>query len=163
MSDQRTSATRRRFLGAGLGAAVAGVLAGCTGSSGDSGESSVDGGNRSASGAGGGTNGSTVSSGGTTTTGGGENSYSVTMSPVGEVEFTDVPRSLMVYSLLYADMAVAYGHGGAVNSLGFDAEAGGNTLDAYYARLDGVSFDRQGLTQLNTGSEGAVDRDVDGA
>jgi ABC-type Fe3+-hydroxamate transport system substrate-binding protein len=57
-----------------------------------------------------------------------------------------------VYSLLYADMAVAYGHGDAVNSLGFSSEAGGDTLDAYYSRLDGVSFDRDGLTQLNSGS-----------
>ncbi|WP_135364258.1 ABC transporter substrate-binding protein [Halosimplex halophilum] len=78
--------------------------------------------------------------------------YTVSMAPVGEVELASVPTDVMVYSLLYADMAVAYGHGDAVNSLGFDAEAGGNTLDAYYERLDGVAFDREGLAQLNTGS-----------
>ncbi|WP_121743330.1 ABC transporter substrate-binding protein [Natronorubrum halophilum] len=83
-----------------------------------------------------------------------DGTYSVTMAPAGEVEFSSVPQNVMVYSLLYADMAVAYGHGDAVNSLGFDAEAGGNTLDAYYERLDGVSFDRDGLAQLNTGSGG---------
>ncbi|MFC6940560.1 ABC transporter substrate-binding protein [Salinirubellus sp. GCM10025818] len=82
----------------------------------------------------------------------GDGSYSVTMAPAGEVTFESVPERVLVYSLLYADMAVAYGHGDAVNSLGFDAEGGGSTLDAYYARLDGVSFDREGLTQLNTGS-----------
>ncbi len=35
--------------------------------------------------------------------------YSVTMSPVGTVELESVPANVMVYSLLYADMAVAYG------------------------------------------------------
>jgi len=65
----------------------------------------------------------------------------------------------MVYSLLYADMAVAFGHGDAVNSLGFDADAGGNTLDAYYAELGGVAFDREGVRQLNTGSGGGISVD----
>lgn len=87
--------------------------------------------------------------------GSGGGSYSATMAPVGEMSFDDVPEDVMVYSLLYADMAVAYGYGNAVNSLGFDAETGGATLDAYYNHLEGVSFVRDGLTQLNTGS-GAV-------
>ncbi|XVH32144.1 ABC transporter substrate-binding protein [Haloferacaceae archaeon DSL9] len=87
--------------------------------------------------------------------------HSATLAPVGELDFDDVPQRVMVYSLLYADMAVAYGHGDAVNSLGFDAEAGGNTLDAYYDRLDGVSFDRSDLKQLNTGSDGiTVDKEL---
>ncbi|WP_436927586.1 ABC transporter substrate-binding protein [Halosimplex amylolyticum] len=90
-----------------------------------------------------------------------EGPYSVTMSPVGTVEFDAVPESVMVYSLIYADLAVAYGHGDAVNSLGFDAQTGGNTLDAYYERLDGVSFDRDDLAQLNTGSGNlTVDREL---
>lgn len=78
--------------------------------------------------------------------------YAVEMAPVGEVEFESVPENVLVYSLLYADMAVAFGHGDAVNSLGFDAQAGGNTLDAYYEQLPEVSFDHEDLTQLNTGS-----------
>lgn len=85
-------------------------------------------------------------------------SYETCMSPSGCVEFDSAPESVMVYSLLHADMAVAYAHGDSVNSLGFDAETGGNTLDAYYAALDRVSFDREGLTQLNTGS-GQLDVD----
>lgn len=83
---------------------------------------------------------------------GNRGSYSVSMAPIGEVNFEEVPTDVMVYSLLYADMAVAYGHGDAVNSLGFDAASGGNTLSAYYDRLDGVSFEQDDLTQLNTGS-----------
>lgn len=45
-------------------------------------------------------------------------SYSVTMSPVGEVTFDAVPETAYVYSPHYADMAVAFGHGDAIASLG---------------------------------------------
>lgn len=90
-----------------------------------------------------------------------DTSYSVTMAPMGNVEFSSVPQNVMVYSLLYADMAVAYGRGDAVTSLGFDAEAGGNTLDAYYARLNDVSFERDGVVQLNTGTESVnIDKEL---
>ncbi|MFB6120223.1 MAG: ABC transporter substrate-binding protein [Halobacteriaceae archaeon] len=126
--------TRREWLARGGAVALAGVAAGCSSGSGDSGATDE------------------------TTTGG---THSASMAPVGEVTFEEVPSDLMVYSLNYADMAVAYGHGDGVNSLGFDADAGGRTLDAYYERLDGVSFDREGLTQLNSGSGSIkVDKEV---
>ena len=88
-----------------------------------------------------------------------DGSYSVSMSPAGTVEFEQPPTSVMVYNLLYADMAVAFGAGEAVNSLGFSTDAAGS-LHAYYDRLDGVSFDSEGLTQLNSGS-GSVSVDME--
>ena len=149
----RPAATRRdaiRYCGAAAGA---GLLAGCAGieptdgsastGSGDDGSGAADQGDGSASGD------------------AGTGSYTAELAPVGEVAFDAVPEDVMVYSLLYADLAVALGHGDAVNSLGFDADAGGNTLDAYYAGLDGVAFDREGLAQLNSGSGGvSVDREL---
>ncbi|MDJ1433093.1 ABC transporter substrate-binding protein [Halostagnicola sp. A-GB9-2] len=81
-----------------------------------------------------------------------DGTYSVTMAPTGAVTFSDVPENVLVYSLLYADMAVAYGHGDSINSLGFDAEAEGQALNSFYDVLEGVSFDGSDLTQLNTGS-----------
>lgn len=88
-------------------------------------------------------------------------SYETCMSPVGCVQFEEIPSNIAVYSLLYADMAVTYGHGDAINSLGFDANTGGNTLDAYYERLEDVSFDYDELTQLNSGSgEIRVEREL---
>ncbi|WP_434522709.1 ABC transporter substrate-binding protein [Halorubrum sp. AS12] len=150
----RPAGTRRdaiRYCGAVAGA---GLLAGCSGTeSTPSGSGSGDG-NGSADGGAGGDDSSGES--------GGADSYAAEMAPVGEVTFDAVPENVMAYSLLYADLAVALGHGDAVNSLGFDADAGGNTLDAYYAALDGVSFDREGLEQLNTGSGGgiSVDREL---
>jgi len=133
---------RRRFVGGIAGALTAG-LAGCTGGSdGRSTAGEATAGTATAS--------PTEDTPDRTTAANDE--YTVSMAPVGEVPFESAPSSVSVYSLLYADMAVAYGAGDAVNSLGFDATAGGTTLDAYYERLDGVSFDYEDLTQLNTGS-----------
>ena len=129
--------TRREYLTYGSAVAASGLLAGCAG--GNDTETPSEGASQEPTDA-------------TATPG----SYTASMAPAGEIEFEGVPESVMVYSLLYADTAVAYGHGDAVNSLGFSAEAGGNTLDAYYERLPGVSFDREGVEQLNTGSEGVT-------
>ena len=152
--DTNGRPTRRDCLRYGGAVVGGGLLAGCT--AGEPSDSTSNTPTGAASGAE--TPDSTATTAVSTTTDG---SYSASMAPVGEVAFDRVPREVMVYSLLYADMAVAYGHGESVNSLGFDAEAGGNTLDAYYERLDGVTFDRDGLTQLNTGSGSvAVDREL---
>ncbi|ELZ44501.1 ferrichrome-binding protein [Halorubrum coriense DSM 10284] len=147
----RLAGTRREAVKYCGAAAGAGLLAGCSGREEASSESGSGGGD--------GTGSSSESSGTDSSTGG---SYTAEMAPAGEVEFDAVPEDVMVYSLLYADLAVALGHGDAVNSFGFDADAGGNTLDAYYADLDGVSFDREGLAQLNSGSGGgiSVDREL---
>ncbi|SDE97421.1 ABC-type Fe3+-hydroxamate transport system, substrate-binding protein [Halorubrum xinjiangense] len=150
----RLVGTRRdaiRYAGAVAGA---GLLAGCNGTESAPSGSDSDGGNGSADDGYGGDEPSDEDAG--------SGSYAAAMAPVGEVTFDAVPEDVMVYSLLYADLAVALGHGDSVNSLGFDADAGGNTLDAYYAALDGVSFDREGLEQLNTGSGGgiSVDREL---
>ncbi|EMA40788.1 ABC transporter substrate-binding protein [Halococcus hamelinensis] len=156
--DGRVS--RRQWLRSGAVVVGGGLLAGCSGGSGSEGGNSTNGGsgagtdaaNGSGPNSGTGTSGtaeSTQSSG----TGG---SYSVSMAPAGEVSFDGVPEDVMVYSLYAADAMVAYGAGDAVNSLGFSAEAGGNTLSAYYERLDGVSFDSSGLQQLNEGGSGGI-------
>ncbi|WP_049922721.1 ABC transporter substrate-binding protein [Halopiger djelfimassiliensis] len=71
-------------------------------------------------------------------------SYAVTMAPMGEVEFDAVPTDVFVTFPQYADMAVALGHGDAVNSL-FSPEMAGPTMGAFYDRLEGVDFDGTGL------------------
>ena len=149
--------TRRQYLKYGGAVVTGGMLAGCSSSGGEQTSGDTSTGETSSTN---GTSGASETSE-TTDQGGEDGPYSVTMSPVGEVEFESVPENVMIYSLLYADAAVAYGHGDAVNSLGFDSEAGGNTLDAYYERLDDVSFDRDGLTQLNSGSGGVnIDKEL---
>ncbi|WP_121821287.1 ABC transporter substrate-binding protein [Halostella salina] len=71
--------------------------------------------------------------------------HTATMSPVGTVEFDEVPESAFVAFPQYADAAVALGHGDAVNTL-FTPDLAGTTMNAYYERLPGVSFDYEGLT-----------------
>jgi ABC-type Fe3+-hydroxamate transport system substrate-binding protein len=139
--DSRSDApTRRDYVKYGGALLGSSLLAGCAGSGGTPTEGSTE--TATA------TEAATPESTPTPTD---EGSYSVSMSPVGPVEFEQPPTNVMVYSLLYADMAVAYGYGDAVNSLGFSTDAAG-ALHAYYDQLDGVAFDSEGLTQLNTGS-----------
>ncbi|WP_339104649.1 ABC transporter substrate-binding protein [Haloterrigena salinisoli] len=74
----------------------------------------------------------------------GSDSYTVTMAPMGEMEFDSVPEDAFVTFTQYADMAVALGHGDAVNTL-FSPEMSGPTMNGFYDRLEGVSFDWEGL------------------
>ncbi|GAB7095027.1 ABC transporter substrate-binding protein [Halolamina litorea] len=146
--------TRREYLTYGSALAGAGLLAGCTGGDGTDTPAGDDGTPVDGTPA----DGTDQPTDDNTAT---PSSYTASMAPAGEVEFSAVPESVMVYSLIYADMAVAYGHGDAVNSLGFSAEAGGNTLDAYYERLPGVSFDHEGIEQLNSGNSGVtIDKEL---
>ncbi|MEE6210048.1 ABC transporter substrate-binding protein [Salarchaeum sp. III] len=145
--DEPTDTTRRRYLASAGALAGSALLAGCQGSGDTTTATTTD-----------------STTGGTTDAGTGTTDanqpYSVSMAPVGEVGFEEPPTNVMVYSLLYADMAVAYGYGDAVNSLGFSTNAAGS-LHAYYDQLDGVSFDQEGLTQLNEGGSGiTVDKEV---
>ncbi|MFC7205446.1 ABC transporter substrate-binding protein [Haloferax namakaokahaiae] len=145
--------TRRAYLKSGSALLAGGLLTGCTGQSGSESETESADATTTAK--------ETETEAAATETTAEDTGYSVSMSPVGEVAFESIPEDVMVYSLLYADMAVAFGHGDAVNSLGFDSDAGGRTLDAYYDRLDGVSFDREGLAQLNNGSSDiSVDKEL---
>lgn len=73
-----------------------------------------------------------------------EESHTATMAPVGDVEFDAVPESVFVTFPQYADMMVALGHGDAANTL-FSPEMAGPTMDAFYDRLEDVSFDWEGL------------------
>ncbi|MFC7068270.1 ABC transporter substrate-binding protein [Halobaculum lipolyticum] len=140
-----TGPTRRAFTRYGGAVVAGGLLAGCTG---ESGGETADGDGDTADAT------PTPADTETATATPAGASYAASMAPVGEVTFSEPPSSISVYSLIYADTAVAYGYGDAVNSLGFDATTGGATLDAYYERLDGVSFDYADLTQLNSGSGG---------
>ena len=80
-------------------------------------------------------------------TGGSEgdsDTYTVTMGHLGEIEFDAVPEDAFVTFAQYADMAVALGHGDAVNSL-HAPKMSGSTMSNFYERLEGVSFDWEGL------------------
>ena len=66
------------------------------------------------------------------------------MAPTGEVTLEAVPENVANCFPGYADMAVALGHGDALNSVA--------VVDRYhtdhYAELDGVSVDKESMTEL---------------
>jgi iron complex transport system substrate-binding protein len=78
----------------------------------------------------------------------------VSMEPVGEITLDGVPENVANYFPGYADMAVALGHGDAINSAG--------VIDRYhidhYEELDGVDIDKESLTELVTDS--GIDKEV---
>ena len=71
-------------------------------------------------------------------------SYQASLAPMGDVTFDEPPENAFVLFPQYADMAVALGHGDAVNSI-YVPGMSGPAMHNYYDRLDGVSFDYEGL------------------
>jgi len=136
--------TRREYLTYGGALAAGGLLAGCAD---DSGSESTP----TAGSGGDGTTPTATPDAETATPG--DDGYSVTMSPVGTVEFGSVPEKAVVYSNHDADILVSLGQSDVITSLGFPD----NYSTAYYDELPGVSFDTSSLTKLyNDG----VDKEV---
>jgi iron complex transport system substrate-binding protein len=73
-----------------------------------------------------------------------DGSHSVTMEPVGTVEFESAPETIAPFTADYIDMLVALGHGDAVQSIWYR----GRYKTLHYEELDGVSIDLDDLTQL---------------
>ncbi len=79
-------------------------------------------------------------------------SYSVTMEPVGTVEFDGVPETWVPYTGDYADMGVALGQSDGLSAIGVSDRFGIHL----YEELPGVSVDEGDLTELyqdGTGKE----------
>ena len=81
-------------------------------------------------------------SGETTPTGTGE--YSVTMAPMGEVQFDGVPETAAIYDSVWADHLVALGQQDRIVSLGWPDRY----YTGYYDQLPGVSFDTSDLPSM---------------
>ncbi|WP_435143566.1 ABC transporter substrate-binding protein [Halobaculum sp. P14] len=131
-ADDSSTPTRRDALRAGGAVLTAGLFAGCT-SGGDA--TPTDDVKTPTATPESGTTESTTESG----------PYTVSMAPMGDVAFDAPPENVFTVFPQYADMAVALGHGDAVNSV-YVPEMSGTTMNHYYDCLDGVSFDWKGLT-----------------
>ncbi|HET7323534.1 MAG TPA: ABC transporter substrate-binding protein [Halococcus sp.] len=119
---------RRRFL-TGV-TALGALLSGCT-SSGDggSGTDTADGGSSS----------NTASASTATDTG----SYSVSIAPMGEVTFEEVPKKWLANNGSWADMGVALGH-----DLPKGVWLTDRYITRYYEAIPGVSVDKSGMIDL---------------
>jgi len=151
-----SDSTRREYMKYGGAVVAGGLLAGCGG--GDSEEATTEptpaATTAETDADSGGDSETTAEAGGAETTRTtADGPYSVTMSPVGTVEFDSVPEEAVVYSNHDADILVSLGQADAVTSLGFPE----NYSASYYDGLPGVSFDTDSLTKLyNDG----VDKEV---
>ncbi|MFD1600609.1 ABC transporter substrate-binding protein [Halobellus rarus] len=90
----------------------------------------------------------TMSETNTETTTTAEASYTVSMSPVGDVEFDSIPSNFLTYYPLSAGTAVALGHGDSINAIGYDKQLFGNTVDYYYDSLESVAFEWEDLGRV---------------
>ncbi|MBC9986696.1 MULTISPECIES: ABC transporter substrate-binding protein [Haloferax] len=128
----RTGLTRRDYVKYGGAAVGGGLLAGCTG--GNDSESTADGETDAP------TQTATEAATETGTESPADGSYSVTMSPVGTVEFDEPPQSIFTRLTHHAGMAFALGRGDDVNAVNgpayYDA-----TWKQFTARLPGVEVD----------------------
>lgn len=73
-----------------------------------------------------------------------DSSYTVSMEPVGDVTFKDVPETWLPYTGDYADMGVALGQADGLAGIGVPSRYGTH----HYAELNDVSVDKESLTTL---------------
>jgi len=73
-----------------------------------------------------------------------DSSYTVTMEPVGTVEFESVPERWAAYDGGYADIGVALGVGDGLETVGNAARFD----TTYYEQIDGIGIDKGSLTNL---------------
>ncbi|WP_435361662.1 ABC transporter substrate-binding protein [Haloarchaeobius sp. DFWS5] len=154
-----TESTRRAYLRYGGAALTAGLLAGCTGGSDtNSTQSAV------------GTDGSTAtgepSEGGESTDSGEstetpDGPYTVSMAPMGEVEFEEAPETVFTRLTHLADMAFALGRGNSINAM-HAPEYYDGLWNEFVTRLPGVTLDWQGLySSWETSKEKLYELDSD--
>jgi len=120
--------TRREYVKYGGTVIGGGVLAGCTGS--DETQEATP----TASDIGDSTPTSTV-----------DTEYSVTMAPMGEVAFDDIPQDVFTILGHHADMVLALGQGDAINAM-HAPEYHQSLYEKLLHRLDGVTVDWEGLS-----------------
>jgi ABC-type Fe3+-hydroxamate transport system substrate-binding protein len=132
-ATERETPTRREYMKYG-GAVVGGsLLAGCAGQS-DSGLTPESTSTETA----------TATDDETETPTAEDESYSVTMAPMGTVEFDSVPETAAIYDAVWADHLVAIGQQNRIVSLGFPERH----FTGFYDELPGVSFDTSDLTAM---------------
>jgi len=132
-SSGQEAPTRRDYMKYGGAVVGGGLLAGCAGQS--------DGGSTP-------TETSTEESTETETATRENESYSVTMSPMGTVEFDSVPEKAVAFDPQWADHMVALGQGDRLDGIGRPDDF----FHEYYDQLPGVSLDTDSLDALYAGS-----------
>ncbi len=145
-STEHETPTRRDYLKYSGALAGGGMLAGCSSINSSPAETATDS-----------TNSNATDSNATTSE---DQSYSVTMEPVGTVDFESVPETWFPYTADYADMGVALGQAEGLAAIGVRARFGSHL----YEELPDLSVNKDDLTQLwqdGTGKEIFYELDAD--
>lgn len=148
-STEHEGSTRREYVKYGGAVVGGGLLAGCTGSSGSSGANGTTNSSSRNGTTGNETTSSTGSEGGNTTAGSTGNSYSVTMAPMGTVEFDEPPESWVSYLSTYGDMGIALGKVDGLRGLW---DPGGMTT-VFYDALPDVDVSFENVSPISGGGE----------
>jgi ABC-type Fe3+-hydroxamate transport system substrate-binding protein len=152
MSDNDTKTneapTRRDYVTYGGAVIGGGLLAGCVGQS-DSGSTPTETPTEKSA-----TDDSTTTETDTETDTPEDESYSVTMSPMGDVEFESVPETAVSFDDQWVDHMVALGQGDKLAGLGRPD----GYFTAFYDRLPGVSFDTSDVEPIWGGD--SVDSEI---
>ncbi|MFC6723368.1 ABC transporter substrate-binding protein [Halobium palmae] len=152
--DNRTTEapTRRDYVKYGGAAIGGGLLAGCSGDSSNATPTRASTGTA--------TDSPTATE--TETSASEDGSYSVTMSPVGTVEFEKPPKNVLTIFPHHADMVTAAGHGEAVSSMLYQPEYNDSMWRKFVERLPNVSIDWADLPgQWNPSKELLYELDSD--
>lgn len=92
---------------------------------------------------------------GAETAGHGNGSYTVTMPPMGDVEFDSVPQSYMSYRVTHADMGVALGVGDRLKAV-YNI---GQYPFEFYDELPGVDVDVDSLSEIEVNEDYEADKE----
>ncbi|MFC6615818.1 ABC transporter substrate-binding protein [Halopenitus salinus] len=133
--------TRRSYLKAGGSVLAAGLLAGCTG---ETGENSVNGSDPATTSSEPTAESTTAESSTDTDAGTEDGSYAVSMSPMGEVAFEEPPETIFTRLTHHAGMAFALGRGDSITAM-HAPEYYDGLWNQFVKRLPGVSLDWTGL------------------
>jgi iron complex transport system substrate-binding protein len=156
MADHDRDRTRRGVLTAG-GLALAGGLAGCAGSDG-SGGSTTGGEQTTAATTESGASATTAAETTGTTEGGSDGAYTVSMEPMGEMEFQDVPEEWVAYKTGYGDMGIALGMADGLVGIDRPGESLSILNERFYSQLPGVEIDTDGITSIR--SDDSIGKEV---
>ncbi|KTG09946.1 hypothetical protein AUR64_10035 [Haloprofundus marisrubri] len=153
MGEEKLS-SRRAFLKYGSTVAGGMALAGCVGGPDDTQESAESGETTGSE-----TSDGTDSTDESTETEDGNESYSVTMAPMGTVEFDSVPETWIPYKTGYGDMGFALDLGDRM--AGIDDPEGSVWLlrERFYSQIPGFEVDTEGVTSIRSADD-TIDKEV---
>lgn len=148
--DTHWAPTRREYVRYGSAVVGGGLLAGCTSGNEANEESGASTGTADAS---------TATEGRTNSMATAGDAYSVTMEPMGTVEFDAVPERWVAYKSGYGDMGISLGLGDGLVGTDRPRESFALLDERFYSQLPGVELDFDDVTNVRADGE-TIDKEI---